>query len=165
MSKRDVSPKPVTKDMIPAPPLNGYSCEHNEPPEKTRAFYEKLMSEHEIKNKETGCADVITADQKSEIIKEFYNSLGTDIPLTRETDFEDFKSGDIVGVYAWDSFCGMPQGYHQGIVVDLKGEEKPVIAFTDIGLAVRADEGGTWQFLNFDAWGNCRIILLYRCNW
>ncbi|WP_059140740.1 hypothetical protein [Paenilisteria newyorkensis] len=135
MSKKDVSPKPVTKDMIPAPPVNEY----------------RIGS--------------VTEEQKTKIIKEFYSSLGTDIPLTREMDFEDFKSGDIVGVYAWDSFCGMPQGYHQGIVVDLKGEEKPVIAFTDIGLAVRADEGGTWQFLNFDAWGNCRIILLYRCNW
>lgn len=109
--------------------------------------------------------NVVTEEQKAEIIKEFYSGLGTDIPLTRETNFEDFKSGDIVGVYAWDDFCGMPKGYRQGIVVDLKGEEKPVIAFTDTGLAVRADEGGTCQFLNFDAWGNCRIILLYRCNW
>ncbi|WP_099221874.1 hypothetical protein [Listeria costaricensis] len=80
-------------------------------------------------------------------------------------DIEELKHGDIVGVYVFDDFCGMPAGYYQGIVVDIKREEKPVIAFTDISLMMRAEQHGVYPFLNFEAWGNCEIKLLYRTEY
>ncbi|MBC1888018.1 hypothetical protein HCA63_06600 [Listeria booriae] len=111
-----------------------------------------------------GNESVITGDHKGKIMNDSQQSSGKAIPINQVMNYEGFKNGDIVGVYAWDSFCGMPKGYQQGIVVDLKGEEKPVIAFTDVALSMRADAEGTWQFLNFEAWDNCNIVLLYRCN-
>lgn len=80
-------------------------------------------------------------------------------------EFEDFKPFDIVRVEALSDFCGLKKGTYKGTVVEMKGEEKPVIIFTNITSARRADKGGTAPYLNFEAWGNCEIDLLYRSEW
>lgn len=77
-------------------------------------------------------------------------------------EFEDFKEFDIVKVEALSDFCGLKRGTYKGTVVEMKGEDKPVIIFTNITAAKWSDRGGAVPYLNFEAWGNCEITLLHR---
>lgn len=69
--------------------------------------------------------------------------------------------GDIVSVIVEDSFCGLPIGVHQGIIVDLV-DSGLSIAFTDVQLAIRAKSLGVGQFLDRACWGNFEIVRLMR---
>lgn len=69
--------------------------------------------------------------------------------------------GDIVSVIVEESFCGLPIGVHQGIIVDLAGYGLS-IAFTDVQLAIRAKGLGVGQFLDQACWGNFEIVRLMR---
>lgn len=77
-------------------------------------------------------------------------------------NYEEFQNGDIVAVFVESEFCGFPKGRYQGIVVDMKGFDKPVIVFTDILHAVECDIEGTPHYLEFERWGNTWIELLHR---
>ncbi|MGF2053652.1 hypothetical protein ACQUEL_02505 [Vagococcus fluvialis] len=80
-------------------------------------------------------------------------------------EFEDFRPFDIVKVEPYSAFCGLDEGVYKGTVVEMKGEDNPVIIFTGIALSKRADRDGTAPYLNFEAWGNCEITLLHRSSW
>lgn len=76
-------------------------------------------------------------------------------------DYTTLEQGDIVKVTVNSSFCGLPAGVHQGVVVDLKQEGR-AIAFTDINLLKRANKNEVWSFLNYEAFGNCDIEVLCK---
>lgn len=69
--------------------------------------------------------------------------------------------GDIVSIIVENSFCGLPKGIHQGIIVNLV-DVGVSIAFTDVQLAIRAKELGVGQFLDQACWGNFEIVRLIR---
>lgn len=85
--------------------------------------------------------------------------------VPEEMKHEDFRAFDIVRVEPYSAFCGLDEGVYKGTVIHMKGEAKPVIIFNGIGLSRRADRNGVAPYLNFEAWGNCYITLLYRSTW
>lgn len=79
-------------------------------------------------------------------------------------DYTTLQQGDIVKVSVASSFCGLPAGIHQGVVVDLEQDGR-AIAFTDIKLLERANRDGVWSFLNYEAFNNCDIEVLCESKW
>lgn len=75
------------------------------------------------------------------------------LPFVVEALMEiELLPGDIVSVVVEESYCGLPIGIHQGIIVDLATEGRS-IAFTDPELALRAKGMKMSQFIRQNDWG------------
>ncbi|EHT9922230.1 hypothetical protein KYX44_000616 [Listeria monocytogenes] len=81
-------------------------------------------------------------------------------------NYADLVEGDIVSLKVYDSFCGLPEGNFQGLVVRKEQESDLIIMFTDVSLSIRADELGVAPFLSKDSTEeNCEITRLYHSQW
>ncbi|EUJ48690.1 hypothetical protein [Listeria fleischmannii] len=85
--------------------------------------------------------------------------------MRETTVLNDLKNGDIVAVFVESEFCGFPKGRYQGIIVDMKRFDKPVIVFTDILHAVECDVEGTTPYLEFEHWNKVWIELLHGSSY
>ncbi|EUJ24748.1 hypothetical protein PGRAN_02595 [Listeria grandensis FSL F6-0971] len=92
MFKKDVSPKPVTKNMFPKPP--GYGCDHHLSPEQTIRVYERLMRKYEKNEEEVKMDNQDFIDKCKDLVVGYANER------LDKTDGEKISEDDVFVVWS-----------------------------------------------------------------